>query len=305
MDNSVTTTGSEYAGVLLLLLRRYAANLPDGRRNDVDRTVWAALDRVPGARASVAEMVGKADALPQDRKRALFGGTHAFQPAATAVSAPELEQVIGRLGGRTAPPAPGRPSAHKYDLRFSHLVCDDESNPEGLGKDEPYEVISMITQAQMEAGTPARTVRTPVYKTNEGDRAPASGSEDLRLWGAGAPAVIDSDLLVTAAHLEHDLGDISKIVSDVTAVVTAAAVAAKAAKQDLVAVALGIVASLGGLVTALGADDPVGEPQQLLLSQADADAYTKDAAQVTLPALRFNGGDANGIYRSFLTLRRS
>ncbi|MGI5327833.1 hypothetical protein [Actinomadura nitritigenes] len=304
MDNSATAAGSEYAGVLLLLLRRYAANLPDGRRNDVDRTVWAALDRVPGSRAAITEMVAKADALPRDRKRALFGGTHAFEPTATAVSAPELEQVIGRLGGRTAPPAP-KPSAHRYDLRFSHLVCDDESNPEGFGKDEPYEVISMITQAQMEAGTPARTVRTPVYKTNEGDRAPASGSEDLRLWGAGAPAVIDSDLLVTVAHLEHDLGDISKIVSDVTAVVTAAAVAAKAAKQDLVAVALGIVASLGGLVTALGADDPVGEPQQLLLGQADADAYTKDAAQVTLPALRFNGGDSNGVYRSFLTLRRS
>ncbi|MWA01804.1 hypothetical protein F8568_015780 [Actinomadura sp. LD22] len=305
MDNSVTTRGNEYAGVLLLLLRRYAANLPDGRRNDVDRTLSAALDRIPESRAAIAGMVAKADALPQDRKRALFGGTHAFQPVATAVSAPELEQVIGRLGGRKTPPATSRPSAHKYDLRFSHMICDDESNPESFGKDEPYEIISMITQAQMEAGTPARSVRTPVYKTNEGDRAPASGSEDLRLWGVGAPAVIDSDLLVTVVHVEHDMGNISKIVTDITAVVTAAAVAAKAAKQDLIAVALGIVASLGGLVTALAADDPVGEPQQLLLSQADADAFTKDAAQVTLPALRFNGGDSNGVYRSFLTLRRT
>lgn len=44
--------------------------------------------------------------------------------------------------------------------------------------------------------------------------------------------------------------------------------------------------------------------QAFLLTNADADAKTESAAKVTLPALRFDGGDVNSVHRDFLTLRR-
>ncbi|GAA1591960.1 hypothetical protein GCM10009678_87760 [Actinomadura kijaniata] len=295
---------AEYAGAALLLARRYAANVPAAQRNDVDRVVWAALDKVPGARDVLERAVRRVDNLPEDRKRAMFGGTYAFKPVGTVVPPRELEQIIDRLGGTATPGGP-TPTRHRYELEFSHLVCDDESNPEWLGKDEPYTVFTLITQREAEEGEPARSVRTPVYKVGEGERAPASGSEDLRLFGRTGPAVLDSDVLVTAAHFEHDLGDITKIVTELGVLLTAVAAVAKAAKKDLAAIVLGALGTIAGFVATIGADDPVGEPQAMLLTEADADARTQSQAQVTLPALKFNGGDPSGTYRAFLTLRRA
>jgi hypothetical protein len=60
-----------------------------------------------------------------------------------------------------------------------------------------------------------------------------------------------------------------------------------------------------GLIQSLVADDPIGTAQSIVLSPRDARELTRDAAAVLLPAMRFDGGDANGKYRAFLQLRRA
>ncbi|MBO2454224.1 hypothetical protein J4573_44555 [Actinomadura barringtoniae] len=304
-DTEIGGAGAaEFAGATLLLLRRYAAGVPSAQQNDLDRAVGKALDKMPGAKDGAARMVRAADKLSDADKRARFGGNYAFKPSSTQVLSADLGRIVDGFGG-TATSKPPKTVTHKYDLQFSHMICDDVSNPEWLGKDEPYTTFALITQKEADDGDPARSVVTPVYKVKEGDRAPASGSEQLRLFGRGGPAAFDSDLLLTAAHFEHDLGDKAQIASDIASVLTAAAAVATAMKKPLAAVVLGALSSIAGVIATIGADDAVGNPTSLLLNQADADSDTAKSAQVTLPALRFDGGDPNGIYRVFLTLRRA
>ncbi|KAB2347758.1 hypothetical protein [Actinomadura rudentiformis] len=299
---------AEFAGVTLHLLRRYAASVPTAQRNDVDNAVWKALDRVPDAKRVAERLVQATDKLADEKKRARFGGTYAFKPASTTVPRRELEAIAGRLGTTSATTAPAAPSAappHTYELQFSHMICDDESNPEPLGRDEPYTVFSMITQRQADEGEPARSLRTPVYKANDGDRNPATGSQKLRLFGPSGAAAISSDVLLTATHFEHDLGDLAEIVADIGEILTTVAALAESIGLPVVAVVAGALSSIAAFVASIGADDPVGEPQALVLTQALADSKTQNSALVTLPAMKFDGGNENGIYRVFLTLRRA
>lgn len=230
--------------------------------------------------------------MNDERRRQLFG-SYGLKPASATVPPQELADLIERLGGVRAP---GRSTAtrHRYELMFSHMICDDVSNPEFLGKDEPYTVFSIITQAQADSGEPARSVTTPVFKVKEGDRAPATGSSNTRLFGRTGPATIDSDVLITAAHFEHDAGDLAEIAKDLATILTIAAGLAKGAKKDLASTVLGALALLTGILAGIAADDPVGNPASLLLTESDADAKTATTAQVVLPALKFDGGDPNG-----------
>lgn len=296
--------GAEYAGAVLHLARRYAANIPAGQRNEIDKAVWAALDRLPDARGTLSRLVRRAERLDDGRKRELFGGGYAFKPFATAVASADLEAIINGLGG-TDHPADTKPVKHKYEVTFDHLVLDDVSNPEWLGKDESYVACAMITQAEANAGKEARGVHTPVYKLKEGERGPASGSQNLRLFGPAGPAPLDSDLLISLTAWEHDNEDLQGVVNDIATALTIAAGAAAALGKRLISVVLGITASIAGLVSAALADDQVGEPQSLVFTNADAETKTASSAQVTLPALRFDGGDPNGVVRVFLTLRRA
>ncbi|MFG1997583.1 hypothetical protein ACGFNU_00360 [Spirillospora sp. NPDC048911] len=304
------SAGAEFAGVTLHLLRRYAAGVPAAQRNDVDNAVWKMLDRLPEARSVAQRLVQLTDKLGDEQKRAHFGGTYAFKPAPTAVPRQDLAAIFDRLGGTAVTddtPAPGTPGAapHTYELQFSHMICDDESDPEWVGKDEPYTVFAIITQQQVDDGEPARSLRTPFYKANDGDRNPATGSEKLRLFGRSGATAISSDVLLTAAHFEHDLGDAAKIVGEIGEILTTAAALAGVLGMPVIAAAAGALASIAGFISSVGADDPVGEPQKLALTQAFADSKTQNSSLVTLPAMKFDGGDKNGVYRVFLTLRRA
>jgi hypothetical protein len=295
--------GAEYAWAVLHMARRYAAGIPAGQRNEVDKAVWAALDRIPDASQTVAKMVRRVDGLAETRKKELFGSTYAFQPAGTALGRTDLEAIINGLGG-TERPADTKPVKHKFELEFDHLVLVDESNPEWAGKDEPYTVFAITTQADADAGKEARAVRTPVYSLNEGERGPASGSQNLRLFGPTGPAQINSDVLMMITAMEHDNSDLQDVVGTIATALTVAAAVATAAGKKLLAAALGIASSVAGLIAAGLADDQVGNTLPFGLTNAEAEAKTASDAKVTLPALRFDGGDANGVHQVFLTLSR-
>src|SRR5215212_1428420 len=55
-DGPATAGHRELAGVLTQLLRRYAADIPAGQLNDVDRAVARGLDQIPDARRIAARM---------------------------------------------------------------------------------------------------------------------------------------------------------------------------------------------------------------------------------------------------------
>ena len=53
-----------------------------------------------------------------------------------------------------------------------------------------------------------------------------------------------------------------------------------------------------------GADDQIGGTRQVSLNQAQADASTGGSNPFFFPALRFDGGDDDGIYDVYVKLRR-
>lgn len=257
------------------------------------------LDQIPAAARKAGTIARQVERMPADRRRLLLSPAFADLSSSKPLAPDVLAGIVGRLGGRS--PAIELPPVRKrYEVSFSHIVCDDESNPEFLGGDEPYAVFAVVTRDQAAAGTPPRVVTTPVYrKVDDGERRPETGSQDLRLFG---PAELKSDLLISGLFLESDGGAVADV-AEVVSVVLAAAVAL-VDEDTLLGAILGAAKALTDLVRSLVADDPVGTAQAVALSPKDAQRLTQSVAAVNLPALRFDGGDANGAYRAFLQLKR-
>ena len=291
-----TEPGStELAGVLTQLLRRYAADLPAGQLNDVDRAVARGLDQIPDARRIAARMTRRVlDGRGRSGVQVLAPA--AVQPLDRAVDLDEVRSVFDRFPTQ---PVAAAVTTNRYELRFSHLVCRDETNPEFFGSDEIYVVFGWTTQEMATQGQPARTVRTPIYEDiDDGDRRPGSGSQNLRVFG---PQSMGGGVAFTATCFEHDLGDAAETMKDVSVALTSAAAVA-VLLGPIVAKVVAIGAAVTGFLAEIGKDDQIGPTATLPLTQADADARTATSPSVMLPFLEHKQGD--GHYQSFLQLRR-
>ncbi len=297
---AASPTEAEFAGAVVHAIRRYARRAPGGPAAGVDAAVAQLLDRVPGAGRTAGTIARQVDKLPAASRRALLSPGFAELSPAKPLDPRVVAGIVERLGVRK-PPAPAPTALKRYEARFSHIVCDDESNPEFLGGDEPYAVFGVVTRDDAAAGNPPRVVTTPVYrKVDDGERRPESGSQNLRLFG---PQQLKSDLLITGVMLESDAGAVSEV-ADALRVVLAAA-AALVDEDSFLGALVSAARAAVGLIQSLVADDPIGTAQSIVLSPRDARELTRDAAAVLLPAMRFDGGDANGKYRAFLQLRRA
>jgi hypothetical protein len=210
-------------------------------------------------------------------------------------------------GGSTDPQPPVE--RDNYALRYSHLYCVDESNPEFAGSDEPYVVFATITEAMALAGTPALSGRSPVYAdVDDGDRRPSNGEENIILYGPVAPRPIDTPFLTAATCFEHDAGDADEMMkglrSSLTTIATTAAGIGGPAGW-IVAGAAGVGVAITFLVDLWADDDQIDDVQTVAFTEAQANAETSTVNPVVLPPLHFDGGSDDGIYDVYLKLERS
>jgi hypothetical protein len=302
MSQTLTPTDSqtahtELAGVLTHLLRRYAADLPASQLNDVDRAVARGLDQIPDARRIAARMTRR---VLDGRGRSgvqVLAPNLAAQPLDRAVDLDEIRSVFDLFP--TQPVTAAVTSNRSYELRFSHLVCKDETNPEFFGSDEIYVVWGWTTEEMAKQGLPARTVRTPIYEDiDDGDRRPGSGSQNLRVFG---PQPMGAGVVFTGTCFEHDLGDAAETMKDISVALTSAAGVA-VLLGPIVAKVVAIGAAVTAFIASVGEDDQIGPTATLPMTQADADARTANSPSVMLPLLEHK--QADGHYQSFLELRR-
>jgi hypothetical protein len=160
-----------------------------------------------------------------------------------------------------------------------------------------------------ETGTQPWTFHTPIYEdVDDGDRRPETGSENLRIFGFVGPRSIDSPVLITAACFEHDLGDITSTTNEIrTLLLVVGATAASTASPAgwVVAAVAAIGVGITYLVDLIGGDDQIGNIATLTLTEAQAHAFTQASNPHNFSPLRFDGGDADGIYDIFLALQRT
>ncbi|QNP39393.1 hypothetical protein [Lysobacter solisilvae (ex Woo and Kim 2020)] len=328
--------GYEFIPALMHEFRRILSGDRSGANHD--ERFLRALQSVKGGREWLLAALDRHEKLPYELKQRIFSPRYLNMAPAQAVGIDEMAAIIARGakasglnvnaaairimaarkhdcccccddgGGEGTPP---RPQPNAYELSFTRLYCIDESDPEwGWGvHDEPYGVFAVITEAMAEGGTAAIGYHTPVYEeVDDGDTRPGSGDENLRLYGFAGPRALDSNVLVTATCFEHDLGDVSDITDKVRAALTAVATKAAAAGGVvgwIIAAAAVIGIGVSYLVDLIGADDQIGGTRQVSLNQAQADSLTAGSNPYVFPALRFDGGDDDGIYDFYLRLRRA
>lgn len=319
--------GYQFIPLLMHTLKRYI----NGEKGFNESRLEYALKEIPQARSFLREVIKAHDSIPTEIKEKLFDKKYLSYDIRKPISGHAIEEVIKtskKLEGKSVSlvaslfdvrkgkcccddddevePAPPK---NRYEVAFDHLYCVDESDPEWWGSDEPYMVFGMITEEMVLNGVAAIAKHTPEYgDVDDGDRRPNSGSENIRLYGFAGSAPIESNLLITGNCFEHDLGDISDTTDAIrTALTSVAGTAAGAGGLAgwIVAGAAVIAIGVSYLVDLWGADDPIGETQSIVLTQADADNYTSGSSTIVLPSMRFDGGDDAGIYEGFLTLRRS
>ena len=320
--------GYQFIPLMIHTLKRFV----NGEKGFNESRLEYALKEIPEAKAFLKEAIRKHDSIPDEIKEKLFDKTYLQYDPKKPVSGHEIEKVIKtskKFTGKGISVVPGilegkkdncccddddeekepEPPKNRYEVNYDHLYCVDESDPEWWGEDEPYMVFAMITEEMVLNGVAAIAKNTPVYQdVDDGDRRPGSGSENIRLYGFAGPAPIASNLLITGNCFEHDLGNVRNITDKVRSALTSVAGTAAGAGGVagwVVAAAAVIAIGISYLVDLWGDDDPIGETQSLVLTQADADNLTNGSSTVVLPAMHFNGGDDAGIYDGYLTLRRS
>ncbi len=298
--NAAADAQREFAGLIMHLLSRRAEGIA---APGIDERLARALEQPPEAQELLQRVLRRARRLPQGRREELFSTAFAAAPI-TAQIDPERLAGIARRARVTVPPIVAGATRQAYGVVFDNLRCIDESNPEFPGSDEPYVVFGVLTQAQADAGQAGRALRTPIYENvDDGDRRPASGSQNLRLFGPAGAATIGDGVLISAACFEHDLGDAAEIVALVGDVLTAVGAVAGELGIELVALVAGALAAIAGMIASWGQDDPVGAPAGLALTQAAADDRTSNGPATE--RLRFDGGSVEGIYDATLVLRRA
>jgi hypothetical protein len=329
-------TGYEFIPALMHELRRLLSSKKAS--TPADEHFFAALRSIKGGREFLKTALEKHDKLPYEFKQRIFSPRYLNLPADHTIGEQELSAIIdrgARASGRNVFAAsriyarkpeshgcccccdddrpggdtPPQPKPNEYELSFAKLYCVDESDPEWGGSDEPYTVFAVITEAMAEGGTAAVGFHSPVYEdVDDGDTRPSSGDENLRLYGFAGPRAIDSNVLATATCFEHDLGDVSDTTDKIRAALTAVATKAAAAGGVvgwIVAGAAVIAIGVSYLVDLIGADDQIGGTKSITLNQAQADASTNGSNPFFFPALRFDGGDDDGIYDAYVKLRRA
>jgi hypothetical protein len=157
-------------------------------------------------------------------------------------------------------------------------------------------------------GTSAVAKTTPVYDdVDDGDRRPDTGSQNLRLYGFAGASPIESNLLIAGTCFEHDLGDVHEVTDKIRAALTSVAGTAAGAgglAGWIIAGAAVIAIGISYLVDLWGADDQIGDTQEITLTQMDADNATSASSLVILSPMHFNGGDDAGIYDGYISLKR-
>lgn len=329
--------GYEFIPALMHEIRRL---LSTGKpANPADEHFLAAMRNIKGGTEFLKTALARHDKLPYALKQRVFSPRYLNLAPDYDIGEQELSAILDRgtkASGRNVFAAtrvyarkpeshggcccccdddnpngdtPPQPRPNPYELSFARLYCVDESDPESWGSDEPYVVFAVITEAMAESGTAAVGFHTPVYEdVDDGDTRPSSGDENLRLFGFAGARPIDSNVLVSATCFEHDGGDISETTDKVRAALTAVATKAAAAGGVagwIVAAAAVVAIGVSYLVDLFAADDQIGGTRQLTLNQAQADASTNGSNPFFFPALRFDGGDDDGIYDVYLKLRRA
>lgn len=300
----VRTEGYEFIPAMMHLFKRYCADLPENKRNELDVNMAKALDAIPEARKILEKAVVRHDAIPREQKERMFSTKYLDLKIEQAIEIAQMTDIIKASGPTVLTPALQIPT-YKYEIDFAYLYCVDESDPEWLGEDEPYVVFGVMTEKMAEMGS-AWAFDTPVYEdVNDGDRRPKSGYENLRLYGDTGPMAIDSPVLITATCFEHDVDDVKETVNNIRSMLIAVA-AAGASSKSKYGILVAVVAGFGYLSTYLFKDhmrdDRIGDPIALTLTEAEADTLTCSSNPVFLNPLYFNGGDDYGRYKVYLRL---
>ncbi|MGQ0575728.1 MAG: hypothetical protein ACT4RN_16215 [Pseudonocardia sp.] len=295
-------TGRTLAGLAVRLLERHASDIPAAEQNDVDRRTAAALAAARIPRSAVAAAVARVRRLPADRRRALFGRDLVDVPVTSAVDIERIRDLLGTIGPIELPD-PGAP--RPFEVTFSHLVCVDQVSL--VGSDEPFVVFGIVVPGELGLPPTVRTVATPVYeKVDPGDRRPATGSQNLRLFGETGAALIDPEqpLVVTASLFEHQPGT---NVQNALVVVGLAIIGLSGLLVEIppLAAAVFIAGALTFLIAGLApfGNVPVATVS-ISLTAADATDRTADTALVTLPELPLGRVPEAPHYRAVLQLRR-
>lgn len=337
--------GYEFVPAMMHLLRRYLdSDLPTDQKNAIDKRLQKALDQIPNAKEIMQVALSNHDNIPNELKARIFSPKYLALEITQGIDVSEVSNIMQRatmlqntsirsqysMSARTGDffsnygncccccHTPNMPSPHpepppiappkQYEITFEKLYCVDESDPEWGFSDEPYVVFGIINEEMAEIGTSAWAISTPKYEDiDDGETAPASGAQMLRLFGAAGAKDISSTILITASCFEHDFGNITKITDAVRAGLTAAATKAASAGGTvgwLIAGASVISIAVSYIVDLWADDDQISSTMSQTVTEAEADAKTSSVNPSWFNPLFFFGGDDDGAYDVHLLLRR-
>ena len=138
----------EAAALLLNLIARYAADVPD--KTDLDRKIEAALGGSPESRRSAQRMIDKFHKLPQDFRQTTYGQyatitTQPFERARYEAAFGRVLQSLPRIDPGPTGPRTSLPMAlgtePTYMVRYRGMACFAETDwDQSSGSDEIYEI---------------------------------------------------------------------------------------------------------------------------------------------------------------------
>src|SRR5829696_2686398 len=124
---AATSAEREFTGAVVHALRRYARRGQDGSASPTDAKVARMLDHIPAATRKAATIARQVDRMPAERRKQLLSPAFAELSPAKPLDPDMLAGILGRLGERR-PPSPAPTARKRYEVVFSHIICDDESN---------------------------------------------------------------------------------------------------------------------------------------------------------------------------------
>ena len=88
--------GYEFLPAMMHLIKRYCADLPENKRNELDVDVAKALDAIPEARNILENVVKRHEAIPQELKRRAFSPKYLTLKTEQAIDTAEMATIMQR-----------------------------------------------------------------------------------------------------------------------------------------------------------------------------------------------------------------
>ncbi len=135
---------------MMHLVRRYLAKLPAGSQNEMDKSLAAALNTIPGAKKILDIATEKHAGLPSELKRRVFSPAYLNLKVEQGIDTPEVASIVQRanlirnlnvraVGGVLAPP-------ERTPTQYGHNCCccltppDKQPDPRPTTPPNQYEL---------------------------------------------------------------------------------------------------------------------------------------------------------------------